>query len=69
MKIAHFEIDFKPEFGNLQHIRVIDMIKSINADHKELVKKEEAKKDAAALKKRIGSQVAELKKYLKFIKK
>lgn len=68
MDIGKIKIDFKPEFGNPDHVRVLQMMDEIQENLKILSKKEEAKLGAAALKKEINEQAKELQKFIKFIK-
>ena len=68
MKLGRITIDFKPEFGNTSHLKVLEMAAMIQADLKLLEKKKEARKDEVRLRKKIIKQVDELKSYIAYLK-
>lgn len=68
MKLGRTTIDFKPEFGNTSHLKVLEMAGVIQADIKLLAKKREARKDEVRLRKKIIKQMDELKSYIAYLK-
>lgn len=68
MKVGKVEFDFKPKFGNADHIRALGMVGEINKNLKELKEKEAGIRVALELRKHIKKQYKELDTYLKFIK-
>ncbi len=67
MKIGNVEIDFKPEIGNVDHIRIVEMIGDIHKKMSLLKKKNEAKVGAETLEKEIQTDLMELENQVKFI--
>lgn len=60
MKVADTEINFKPEFGNPEHLRVLELVDIINTLYRTLQKKIEAAQNVRSLKSEIDTRVRDL---------
>ncbi len=64
MKIGRHTIDFKPEFGRTDHLRVLDMIGEAQKTFESL-----KENDTITLRGQLRKQVEDINRYIKFIHK
>lgn len=69
MQLANLNINFKPEFGNPQHIKICELISLVNTDYANIEKKKVEARGAEALKKKIGENMSKVQRLLEQQKK
>lgn len=69
MKIGGIEVEFKPEFGNQDHLRIIKLMRQTEADIQKLEEKKKTVIDIERLEKKIESAQRQLMRMAESLKK